>query len=440
MQKIYLLLLAFCFLNTAVVFANKPIDSIGVENYKGNKLILHKVEAKETYYAISRKYKIPYQEIMTFNDDKALGVGVVIKVPTKIPFEAIAAGKQTVNKSSGTFEYTIQKKDNLNALAERFGTTVDAIKQENDLRSINLQIGQVLMIPGNQANTNSTAITRSVEANTIKNSEEKMPIAAISVIEHTVQKKEYLGVIAKNYNVTTEQIRELNGLNSNALNIGQVLKIPSNSATNIAAPAKPAVAEPAKNRDEKYDEPVADKLSKYNSIEYIVKANETIYTIAKKYSLTTYQIKIANKLSNDDLKVGQKLILKNNKPIEAFQETAVAEEDDSALKNPSLKYPASRYGLSQIEEKGTAVWINDADLDAAKMLILHRTAPVGTVIKVTNPMNNRSTLAKVVGKYTENETTKDVIIVMTKAVADAVGALDKRFFCNLTYGVQENVQ
>jgi peptidoglycan endopeptidase LytF len=29
---------------------------------------------------------------------------------------------------------------------------------------------------------------------------------------------------------------------------------------------------------------------------------------------------------------------------------------------------------------------------------------------------------------------------MTKAVADAVGALDKRFFCNLTYGAQENEQ
>lgn len=53
-------------------------------------------------------------------------------------------------------------------------------------------------------------------------------------------------------------------------------------------------------------------------------------------------------------------------------------------------------------------------------------------------MTNRSTFAKVVGKFTENETTKDVIIVMTKAVADAVGALDKRFFCTLTYGPKEN--
>jgi peptidoglycan endopeptidase LytF len=47
-----------------------------------------------------------------------------------------------------------------------------------------------------------------------------------------------------------------------------------------------------------------------------------------------------------------------------------------------------------VEEKGTAIWIADPDLDPTKMLVLHRTAPVGTIIKVTNPMSNRSAFAK----------------------------------------------
>jgi len=93
-----------------------------------------------------------------------------------------------------------------------------------------------------------------------------------------------------------------------------------------------------------------------------------------------------------------------------------------------------------VDEKGTATWIVDQDLDPTKMLVLHRSAPIGTVMKITNPMSNRTTFAKVVGKFTENESTKDIIIVMTKAVADALGALDKRFYCNLTYGGQENEQ
>jgi rare lipoprotein A (peptidoglycan hydrolase) len=68
------------------------------------------------------------------------------------------------------------------------------------------------------------------------------------------------------------------------------------------------------------------------------------------------------------------------------------------------------------------------------MLVLHRTAPIGTVIKITNIMTNRTTFAKVVGRFTDSEQTKDVIIVMTKNVAQSLGALDKRFQVNLSYG------
>jgi hypothetical protein len=49
-------------------------------------------------------------------------------------------------------------------------------------------------------------------------------------------------------------------------------------------------------------------------------------------------------------------------------------------------------------------------------------------------MSNRTTFAKVVGRFTENETTKDVILVMTKDVAESLGAIDKRFHVSLSYG------
>jgi LysM repeat protein len=161
--------------------------------------------------------------------------------------------------------------------------------------------------------------------------------------------------------------------------------------------------------------------------------------------LTTYQLKSFNNLTANELSVGQKLIIKGEVPVVASSTEEQDEEPEptastTSIKDPKLKYAASRYGLTQVEEKGAAVWIEDPDLDAAKMLVLHRTANIGTVIKITNPMTKRSTFAKVVGKFTENETTKDVIIVITKAVADAVGALDKRFFCNINYGAQENEQ
>jgi len=447
MLKRYILVCTL--LSSVAAFASKPLDSIGVENNNGKKLIIHKVDPKESYYSISRRYNVNVKDVQTYNNNVSLQIGSIIKVPTEIPFNEKTTTSAPTITSNSFFDYTVVAKDNLNLIAERFATTVADIKKLNNLSGNNLQVGQVLRVPFNKTNpltTNATPAnnqvteTKTVNANTT------------GVTEHTVKPKEYLGVIAKQYDVTVEEIKELNGLNSNNLQIGQVLKIPAKGpvqnevqvpvTTNKSIESKPIENKVAENKPTAIvNNPTPSKTDP--SFEHVVAANETIYSIAQKYQLTTYQLKTYNNLTSNDLTVGQKLIIKGEKPaavVAANNDNTEEESSESSntLKNPNLKRPAATYGLNRIEEKGTGVWISDTDLDPNKMLILHRTAPIGTIIQITNPMTNRSTFAKVVGKFTENETTKDVIIVMTKAVADAVGALDKRFFCTLTYGPKEN--
>jgi hypothetical protein len=115
----------------------------------------------------------------------------------------------------------------------------------------------------------------------------------------------------------------------------------------------------------------------------------------------------------------------------------VVKQQDStvaALDSAGDKLRANKFGLYEKNETGVATWIDDTSLDPKKELVLHRTAPIGTVIKITNPMNNHTTYAKVVGRFTDSEATKDVLIVMTKNTADALGALDKRIHVNISYG------
>lgn len=457
MLKRYILITAL--LGCSAVYANKPIDSIGVENNNGKKLILHKVDPKESYYSISRRYNVNVKDVQNYNNNVGLQIGSIIKVPTDIPFSQAAFTKSPSISTTNFFDYTVAAKDNLNLIAEKFATSVVEIKKLNNLTGNNLQVGQILKVPFTK--TGNTTPTSAV---TTRQSATPPPtIAANLATEHTVKPKEYLGVIAKQYGITVEELKEANNLSSNNLSIGQILKIPvktggdqvqtspistppvkqvetkaTQPSTTASTPVKPVetkVTQPVVSTP-----PVSTKVDP--SFEHIVATGETIYSIAQKYQLTTYQIKTYNNLSSNELIVGQKLIIKGEKPAAVVAANNDDEEptegNESTLKNPNLKRPAAVYGLNKIEEKGTAVWISDPDLDANKMLILHRTAPVGTVIQITNPMTNRSTFAKVVGKFTENETTKDVIIVMTKAVADAVGALDKRFFCNLIYGPKEN--
>jgi peptidoglycan endopeptidase LytF len=449
MHKIFILLFGAFLVNTSVSYAKNALDSIGVENNNGKKLILHKVDSKETYYAIARKYNVGYKDIMTYNDNKFLQPGIVIKVPTALPF---AENKVTATNGEATLiEYTIKAKDNLNLLAERYGTTVNEIKRMNNLNSINLQIGQVLKIP----TKGEIPLVPQIENQPIAKptSDILTENTDIANISHSVKAKENLNLIAQKYGTTVEEIKRLNGLKSNNLSIGQVLKI-KGTETEIEAPVQTATVTPPvqtvaittvpKEKElpkQTTTQPVsnpATTTSNDGSFEHIVTNGETIYSISKKYNLTTYQLKSFNNLPSNEVSVGQKLLIKGARPV-SFNEPDTT-GNGKTIKDPSLRYAPSSYGLVQVEEKGTAVWIADQDLDPAKMLVLHRTAPVGTIIKVTNPMSNRSAFAKVVGKYTENESTKDVIIVMTKAVADAIGALDKRFYCNLTYGAQENEQ
>lgn len=383
MYKYFSVLLLAALFDISGAKAEITRDSIGVENLKGKKVIIHRIVAHDTYYSVARRYNVSPKDIMSFNDSKYLQIGVIIKVPTSLDFNESQASKP-VSKSQPTqpitgnpqeIEYTIKPKDNLNRLAETYGTTIGELKRINNLNSSNLHIGQVLRIPVKP--------------------EQGAPVETPApVVAPTPVKEKPIETTRK--------------------------------------------AEPGLTKTINLPSPAANTEADEEFLEHTVASNETIYSIATTYHLTMDQLKAKNNLSTNSLHVGQKLLIKGQYPHVPEQSSSEPlSENDTTLKNPSLRGAPSKYGLNQVDEKGTGIWITDPDLDPIKMLVLHRTAPIGTIIKVTNPMTNRSTFAKVVGKFTENESTRDVIIVMTKAVAESIGALDKRFFCNLTYSGQE---
>lgn len=282
---------------SAPLIARPLLDSVGVENQDGKKIILHKLEPKDNYFSIGRRYNIKPNVIIQYNSNASLRVGNVIKVPTEQPFVSAApqttTGSATPAVSNGTVtEYKVSAGETLYAISKRFNVKVEDIIAQNNLRSNNLTPGQVLQIKSAVA-TVAPAVT-----------------AAPVVVQQTT-----------------------------------VLPPAKRDSTNLTAQSDSAAAE--------------------------------------------------------------------------------------------RRLPANRYGITERNEKGVATYMDDAGLglDPNKKLVLHRTAPVGTVLKITNPMTNRTTFAKVVGRFTDNESTKDVIIVLTKSAADALGALDKRFQVNLSYGM-----
>jgi len=217
--------------------------------------------------------------------------------------------------------------------------------------------------------------------------------------------------------------------------------------------AAPVVQTPVVQQPVQQPAPAPVQQNTAPPTQYKVSAGETLYAISKRFNTTVDVITKLNNLSSTNLQPGQVLLV----PTAQVQQPTVAQTPAAtttppppapvkhdttpttsvvAINKDSSERHASgnKFGLFEKNEKGVATWMDDPGLDPNKKLVLHRTAPIGTVIKITNPMTNRTTFAKVVGRFTDTEATKDVIIVMTKNVADALGALDKRFHVDLSYG------
>lgn len=102
---------------------------------------------------------------------------------------------------AGVTEYVVRSGDTLWLLAQRYSTTVDAIKRLNGLTSDMLYIGQVLRIPSTTA--------------------------PVPYFEYTVRSGDTLWLLAQRFGTTVNAIKNLNGLGSDMLNIGQILRIPN---------------------------------------------------------------------------------------------------------------------------------------------------------------------------------------------------------------------
>ena len=182
-------------------------------------------------------------ELRLFNllivTDYELYVGQILKLPT-------LAGEEIIGEN----DYVVKRGDNLYSIARKYNTTVSEIKKINNLTSNNLEIGQVLKMP-----TSLVEVEVVTEPNT-----------------YIVKKGDSLYSIALSNNTTVDEIKRLNNLTSNTLNIGDKLKLPSTTS---------------------------------DITTYTVKRGDSLYSIAREYNTTINEIKKLNNLTNNLLSIGQ---------------------------------------------------------------------------------------------------------------------------------------
>lgn len=146
-MKTHHILFFFFFFNSLMISASVQ-DSLGVEK-KGNKYyVQHQMEAKETIYALSRRYNVAVADIKAANpgiDIKDISIGQVLLVPAPTYIERTTSSAGV--KSGGV--HKVEPKETLYSLSRQYNVSVDKLKKANpDLQEKGLQIGMELIIPG----------------------------------------------------------------------------------------------------------------------------------------------------------------------------------------------------------------------------------------------------------------------------------------------------
>ena len=169
--------------------------------------------------------------------------------------------------------YTVKKGDNLYTIAKRHNVSVNAIMEHNNLSSNKLAIGDKISIP--QQNKPSVK-KETVKKNNVNTISQKITVISdpFQVRYHVVKKGDTLTTVAKKYSMSPERLKEINGLSSNKLKLGQQLLIKS---------SKPEI--------------------------HTVKKGDTLWSISVKYGISPDELREINGLEGNSLKLGQKLLL-----------------------------------------------------------------------------------------------------------------------------------
>ena len=106
------------------------------------------------------------------------------------------------------------------------------------------------------------------------------------------------------------------------------------------------------------------------------------------------------------------------------------------IQSGSLPWETKRDNSSgvfkNIRESGLAQVIEGTG-DHKKYLVLHRTAPVGSVIRVKNEENNITIFARVVGTLSDTGDNAKLVIMLSQAAYDQLKAVNSRFPVEVLY-------
>lgn len=277
-------------------------------------------------------------------------------------------------------KYTLHKVEpgeTLFSISKKYGLSVDQLKLENRLGESNsIDIERLLIIP--------------LYARLDKAEQKELNKTSTSFFTHKVEKGETLYSIARDYNnVKPAQIKLMNNLKSDTLRIGMLLEIPQNP----------------------------EDIEK----ETFKAKNDTIIPGDSQKAINERALF----KSNSDTLIQAVDTASRNSFLDRFDKKSLI---DFRTKFESIDTLKESYEV----DRGVGVWFDSfGESGKGSFFALHKSAALGSVLKVRNLMNNRVVYVKVIGKLPAAERNSGIIIKISEATAQFLNILDEKFLVEI---------
>ena len=222
---------------------------------EGSSSNLYVVKSGDSLYSIASRFNTTVDELKRANNltSNLLNIGQTLVIPSS---------NGEIIPPQGYITYTVKRGDTLYSIANQYGVSVNDLIESNNLSNTSLSINQQLLIPSGNPPTQDNNVT------------------------YTVKSGDSLWKIANQYGITVDELKRVNNLTSNTLQIGDVLIIPTSTET-----------------------PDIDITPPSNELEYIVQSGDSLYSIAKRYGITARELQTYNNLPSSLLSIGQVLLI-----------------------------------------------------------------------------------------------------------------------------------
>ena len=308
--------------------------------------------------------------------------------------------------------HKVAPKENYYSIGRIYNASPKDIAPFNKLQlESGLSLGQVIKIPLNSSNFAQQGDAAADET--------------FVPLSYKIKDKEGLYRVAKNHNdLPLETLKQWNNIKGDAVKTGTQLIVGYLKVkTELSALAKSGTAKTIIATA-----PVKVEVVKQTAPEAITKP--VTETPKAEVKLTKKEKKAAEKKQAEE----------ENAAVKIVKEAAVAEIPKTVVvKNTtgvSFKalYNQQQKNAEVLETIGNAgVFKSTSGWSDNKYYCLHSSSLPGTIIKINNPANGKSVFAKVLDNIPDIKQNEGLVIVISNAAADALGATEINFPCSISY-------